>query len=240
MTNGVYIHRGLESVLPDANLLHVKVRTKEILEKELQRREIASKYCPDLEFQPEGTAATAQTKSLNAREERECKQGLMVHGADTMSNFVRIKPILPYVVAVSVTVLCTMVGMAMSPYVDEENFCMLYLLGVVLVSCRYGLGASLLTVLLSVASYDFFVVSPHFTLAKSDAPCVLTFITMLVVALTMSGLTARVKQHARQLDVRVKERTYELAIANEALRVEVASRAQAEERLKEAVEELAR
>lgn len=245
MTNGVYIHRSLESVLPDANLLHVKVRTKEILEKELQRREIASKYIPDLEFQPEGTVTTAQTNGsdterLKAREERQCKQNLMVQGAETRGSFAGIKPFLPYVVAVSVTIWCTLVGIAMTPYVDEENFCMLYLLGVVLVSCRYGLGASLLTVLLSVASYDFFVVSPHFTLAKFDAPCVLTFITMLVVALTMSGLTARVKQHARQLDVRVKERTHELAIANEALKVEVASRAQAEERLKEAVEELAR
>lgn len=264
MTNGVYIQRSLEGVLPDANLLHVKVRTKEILEKELQRREIASKYYPDLEFQTEGTATAARTKSSKtnssntknsdtknskskssranslAKEERQCKQSLMVHGADTMKNFAGIKALLPYVVAVSVTVLCTLVGIAMTPVVDEENFCMLYLLGVVLVSCRYGLGASLLTVLLSVISYDFFVVSPHYTLVRSEAPCLLTFVAMLVVALTMSGLTARVKQHARQLDIRVKERTYELAVANEALRVEVASRAQAEERLKEAVEELAR
>ncbi|HNB24277.1 MAG TPA: DUF4118 domain-containing protein, partial [Candidatus Melainabacteria bacterium] len=200
MTNGVYIHRSLEGVLPDANLLHVKVRTKEILEKELQRREIASKYDPDLEFQPEGTVTTAQTDRLNAREEGRCKQSLMNHGADILRNFAGIKPILPYVVAVSITILCTLVGMAMTPFVDEENFCMLYLLGVVLVSCRYGLGASLLAVLLSVASYDFFVVSPHFTLARSETPCLLTFITMLVVALTMSGLTARVKQHAKQLD----------------------------------------
>ena len=245
MTNGVYIHRSLESVLPDANLLHVKVRTKEILEKELQRREIASKYIPDLEFQPEGTVTTAQangshTSRLNAREERQCKQSLAVQGAATKRKFAGIQPVLPYVVAVSVTVLCTLVGIAMTPYVDEENFCMLYLLGVVLVSCRYGLGASLFTVLLSVASYDFFVVSPHYTLMRYEIPCLLTFVAMLVVSLTMSGLTTRIKQHAQQLDARVKERTHELALANEALKVEVASRTQAEERLKEAVEELAR
>ncbi len=79
-----------------------------------------------------------------------------------------------------------------------------------------------------------------YTLMRSETPCLLTFVAMLVVALTMSGLTARIKQHARHLDIRVKERTHELAVANEALRVEVASRAKAEERLKEAVEELAR
>ncbi|MCC7529722.1 MAG: DUF4118 domain-containing protein [Candidatus Melainabacteria bacterium] len=205
-------------------------------------REIASKYDPSLEFQPEGAVRVVQTNLNNQGQQDDNRwwQRLVKHGADISRNAVSIKVVFPYIVAVSITLLCTLVGIAMSPYVDEENFCMLYLLGVVLVSCRYGLGASLLTVLLSVISYDFFVVSPHYTLMRSETPCILTFVAMLVVSLTMSGLTARIKQHARQLDVRVKERTHELAVANEALRVEVASRAKAEERLKEAVEELAR
>ncbi len=243
MTHGIYIHRSIEGVLPEANLQHVKSCTKEILEKELQMREIASKYDPSLEFQPEGAVRDVQLKNLNVlgqQEDNRWWQRLVKHGAEISRNAVNIQVVFPYIVAVSITLLCTLVGIAMSPYVDEENFCMLYLLGVVLVSCRYGLGASLLTVLLSVISYDFFVVSPHYTLMRSETPCLLTFVAMLVVALTMSGLTARIKQHARQLDVRVKERTFELAVANEALRVEVASRAKAEERLKEAVEELAR
>lgn len=243
MFSGIYIHRSNEGVLPEANLLHVKSCTKEILEKELQKREIASKYDPDLEFQPEGPVEARRVNSSlkqRQKEEKQCRKSIENHGADFLRNKPDIAKVLPYLVAVSIVLLFTLVGIAMSPYVDEENFCMLYLLGVVLVSCRYGLGASLLTVLLSVISYDFFVVSPHFTLMRYEIPCLLTFVAMLVVALTMSGLTARVKQHARQLDIRVKERTYELAIANEALRVEVASRTKAEERLKEAVEELAR
>lgn len=243
MTNGIYIHKSIEGVLPQANLQHVKSCTKEILEKELQKREIASKYDPILEFRIEGAVEGVQTNSSNISRQQETNrwwQLLGKHGAYFSRSAVDIKVVFPYLIAVSITLLCTLVGMAMSPYVDEENFCMLYLLGVVLVSCRYGLGASLLTVLLSVFSYDFFVVSPHYTLMRSEIPCILTFVAMLVVALTMSGLTARIKQHSRQLDIRVKERTHELAVANEALRVEVASRAKAEERLKEAVEELAR
>ena len=243
MTHGIYIHKSIEGVLPQANLQHVKSCTEEILEKELQTRESASKYDPSLEFQPEGAVRDVQTKKLNIFEQQDNNrwwQRLVKHGANMTSNAANIKVVLPYIVAVSITLLCTLVGMAMSPYVDEENFCMLYLLGVVLVSCRYGLGASLLTVLLSVVSYDFFVVSPHYTLMRYETPCILTFVAMIVVSLTMSGLTARIKQHARQLDIRVKERTHELAVANEALRVEVASRTTAEERLKEAVEELAR
>ncbi len=243
MTNSIHIHRSFEGVLPQANLPHVKNCTKEILEKELQKREIASKYDPILEFQIEGAVRDVQTKKLNVLGQQEDSRWwhrLGKHGAYFLRNAANIKVVLPYIVAVSIILLCTLVGMAMSPYVDEENFCMLYLLGVVLVSCRYGLGASLFTVLLSVFSYGFFVVSPHYTLMRSETACLLTFVAMLVVALTMSGLTARIKQHAQQLDARVKERTHELAVANEALRVEVASRAKAEERLKEAVEELAR
>ncbi len=243
MTNSIYIRRSFEGVLPQASLPPVKNCTKEILEKELQKRENASKYDPILKLQTEGAVRDIQINRLDIegrQDDNRWWQRLVRHGADFTSNAANIKVVFPYVIGVSITVLCTLVGMAMSPYVDEENFCMLYLLGVVLVSCRYGLGASLLTVVLSVVSYDFFVVSPHYTLIRSQAPCVLTFVAMLVVALTMSGLTARIKQHARQLDVRVKERTHELAVANEALRVEVASRTTAEERLKEAVEELAR
>ncbi len=243
MTNSLYINRIHEGVLPEANLQHVKSCTKEILEKELQRREIASKYDPDLKLRIEGADQTIQTNNLGVSaisEESQWWQKLKKHGADFLRNTATLQGILPYAVAISVTFLCTAVGIMLTPYVDEENFCMLYLLGVVLVSCRYGRGASLFTCLLSVVSYDFFVVSPHYTLMRYETPCLLTFIAMIVVALTMSGLTARIKQHARELDVRVKERTHELAVANEALRIEVASRAKAEERLKEAVEELAR
>lgn len=167
---------------------------------------------------------------------QNCKR----QGADFLQRKLQIGVILPYVIALLVTGSCTAVGIAMSPYVDEENFCMLYLLGVVLVSCRYGRWASLFTCVLSVASYFFFVVSPHFTIIKYDGSCALTFVALIVVALTMSGLTDRVKQHASELDAKVRERTHELAVANEALKVEIASRATAEERLQGAVEELAR
>jgi K+-sensing histidine kinase KdpD len=242
MTNGVFINRSIEGVLPSASLHNVKNCTKEILEKELQGREIASKYNPDLKFRIEGSepAFTVNIVSAKVKEQNGWWRTRMKHGADFVRSTLTVEGILPYVVAFSVTILATMVGMAMSPYVDEENFCMLYLLGVVLVACRYGRGPSFVTCLLSVIGYDFFVVSPHYTLMRYEASCILTFIAMFVVAFTMTGLTAQVKQHAREMDMRVKERTHELAVANEALKVEVASRATAEERLKEAVEELAR
>lgn len=242
MTNGAFTQRIHEGVLPEASLQSLKSCAKEILEKELQRREIASKYDPTLKFRIERTVPVDSSKNeipAGRWEENQAWLLFKKHGAN-LKNAVTLEKILPYFVAFAVTVLCTLVGMAMSPYVDEENFCMLYLLGVVLVSCRYGIGASLFTCVLSVVSYDFFVVFPHYTLMRNEASCVLTFFAMIVVALTMSGLTTRIKQHARQLDTKVKERTHELAIANEALRVEVASRTNAEERLKEAVEELAR
>ncbi len=71
MTNGIYIHRNFEGVLPQANLQHVKSCTKEILEKELQMREIASKYDPNLEFRTEGAVRDVQTNSSNVIGQQE-------------------------------------------------------------------------------------------------------------------------------------------------------------------------
>lgn len=182
------------------------------------------------------TPSASNSKSDHLVWMQNCKR----QGADFLQRKLQIDAILPYVIALLVTGSCTAMGITLSPYMDEENFCMLYLLGVVLVSCKYGRWASLFTCVLSVASYFFFVVSPHFTMIKYDGSCALTFVAMIVVALTMSGLTDRVKQHSTELDAKVRERTRELAVANEALKIEIVSRATAEESLQGAFEELAR
>ena len=73
---------------------------------------------------------------------------------------------------------------------------MVYLLGIVLVSMRFGYGPSLLAALLSVLSLDFFFVPPYFSFAVSDFAHVVTFAVMFVVALVISGLTQRIREQA--------------------------------------------
>ena len=73
---------------------------------------------------------------------------------------------------------------------------MLYLLGVVVAASRYRQGPATLTSLLSIALFDFFFVQPYYTFSFHDASYGLTFTVMLLVALVMSRLTARIRSQA--------------------------------------------
>jgi two-component system sensor histidine kinase KdpD len=98
-----------------------------------------------------------------------------------------------YVPAVLVVLLCTLISRAMFPFFAASNLIMVYLLGVVFVSVRYERGPALLACFLSVACFDFFFVPPYLTFAVADTQYVVTFAVMLVVALVMSNLAARVR-----------------------------------------------
>lgn len=73
---------------------------------------------------------------------------------------------------------------------------MLYLLVIVLVSLRWGLGPSLLASLLAVAAFDFFFIPPYLTFAVSDVRHTVTFAVMFLVGVVISGLTKRVRDQA--------------------------------------------
>jgi len=90
---------------------------------------------------------------------------------------------------------------------------MLYLLGIMLVSSRYGFAASILAAFLSVAAFDFLFVPPYFTFAVGDLRHMVTFVVMFLVAVVISGLTQRVRNQAAAARHR-EERTrslYELS-----------------------------
>jgi two-component system sensor histidine kinase KdpD len=82
---------------------------------------------------------------------------------------------------------------------------MAYLLGIVLVSARFGYGPSILATVLSVLSLDFFFIPPYLTFSVSDLRHVVTFAVMFVVALVISRLTKRIRDQAdtaRQRELR--------------------------------------
>lgn len=70
---------------------------------------------------------------------------------------------------------------------------MLYMLGIVLVSMRWGLLPSVVAAVLAVLTFDFFFVPPYYTLAVTDVRHVVTFGVMLLVAALISSLTKRVR-----------------------------------------------
>jgi two-component system, OmpR family, sensor histidine kinase KdpD len=73
---------------------------------------------------------------------------------------------------------------------------MLYLLGIMLVSSRYGFAASIFAAFVSVAAFNFLFVPPYFTLVVGDLRHTVTFAVMFLVAVVISGLTQRVRNQA--------------------------------------------
>lgn len=107
-----------------------------------------------------------------------------------------------YVPPVIMVAFCTLLGYWMLSHFALINIVMIYLLGVVLVSIRFGRGPSILASILSVAAFDFFFVPPQLTFAVSDTQYLLTFAVMLVVAVIISTLTTRVREQADEASLR--------------------------------------
>jgi two-component system sensor histidine kinase KdpD len=64
----------------------------------------------------------------------------------------------------------------------------------VAVAARYSRGPALFSSILSIAAFNFLFVPPYYTFNVRDTSYFLTFGVMLVVALTMSSLTARIRE----------------------------------------------
>ncbi len=82
------------------------------------------------------------------------------------------------------------------PYFELANVVMVFLLGVILISSKFGRGPGIFSSFISVASFDFFFVTPKFSFSVSDTQYLLTFGVMFVVALVISNLTANLRYQA--------------------------------------------
>jgi len=80
---------------------------------------------------------------------------------------------------------------------ERSNLVMVYLLGVMWTALRLGRGPAIFASILSVFLFDFLFVPPRYTLAVSDGQYVVTFAVMLVAALLISTLGARLKTQVR-------------------------------------------
>jgi two-component system, OmpR family, sensor histidine kinase KdpD len=102
-----------------------------------------------------------------------------------------------YLGATLIASACTAIAALMHSRFELTNLVMIYLLGAGIAGLRLGRGPAAFGVVLSVLSLDFFFVPPRFTFAVSDAQYLVTFLVMLVVALTIATLMANVRQQNR-------------------------------------------
>ncbi len=101
---------------------------------------------------------------------------------------------LHYIYATFIIVVCALLASFMFPYFAPANIIMLFLVGIVLVAVRYGRGPSVWASLLSVLAFDFFFIPPHLTFEVSDTQYLITFGVMLLVGVTISTMTVRIKE----------------------------------------------
>ena len=90
--------------------------------------------------------------------------------------------------------LATLAAALLRPHLAPVNLMMLFLLAVVASAVTLGQGPAIFSSLLAVAIFDFFFVPPHLTFAVDDAQYLLTFVGMLVVGVTVSTLTERLRR----------------------------------------------
>ena len=101
-----------------------------------------------------------------------------------------------YYLATATCATTSLVADLILPYFELANVVMLFLLGVILISSKYGRGPGIFSSVISVASFDFFFVTPRFSFTVSDTQYLLTFTVMFVVALVISNLTANLRYQA--------------------------------------------
>jgi two-component system sensor histidine kinase KdpD len=98
--------------------------------------------------------------------------------------------------AVATIALCTATGWYGFGHEELPDVVMVYLLGVVVVSMRYGYVPSLMAAVLGVVAFDFFFIPPYFSFAVSDLRHIVTFAVMFLVAVIISHLTKRIRDQA--------------------------------------------
>ncbi len=106
-------------------------------------------------------------------------------------------PLQEYFFAIATVLVCTALGWLIFRRLSITDVAMVYLLGAMVVASRCGRGPSVMTAVLSIALFDYLFVPPFFTFEVSDLNYLLTFGTMLVVALLISGYTLRIREQAQ-------------------------------------------
>jgi two-component system sensor histidine kinase KdpD len=105
-------------------------------------------------------------------------------------------PAAAYLRAVAVVGVAGLIGLGLRSRVNVTDIAMLFLLAVMVSAARDGARPSVLASVLAIAAFDFVFVPPYYTFAVADASYVFTFAVMLVVALAISRLAARIRGQA--------------------------------------------
>ena len=104
------------------------------------------------------------------------------------------RPLRAYGIPVAAVGLSTACAASIQPHGHLADLAMVHLLGIVFLALRATVGVSVLASFASMLAFDFLVVSPRYAFAWTDAESVLTFVSMFVVAVTVSSLSQNLRR----------------------------------------------
>lgn len=107
-----------------------------------------------------------------------------------------------YLAAAAIVGVTTLGCYGLRDRLQPTDVAMLYLLAVVAVASFFRRGPSVLATTLSILLFDFAFVPPFGTFDVHDTAYFLTFAMMFVVAIVMTGLTARIREAAGEAEAR--------------------------------------
>jgi two-component system sensor histidine kinase KdpD len=109
-----------------------------------------------------------------------------------------IDKIYPYLMSAGLVFIMTLFGEFVKRSLEPANLVMFYLLAVVIAAIRWGQGPAIMTSILSVLSFDFFLVPPYLTLNVSDIQYIFTFVAFLIVGVVVSTLASKTREQVMQ------------------------------------------
>ena len=101
----------------------------------------------------------------------------------------------------------SLLGEGVQRFLAPTNLVMLYLLVVVVSAIRWGRGPAVFASFMSVLAFDFLFIPPRLTFSVADSQYLLTFASLLIVALVISALAARARDRAIEASQREMQAT---------------------------------
>ncbi len=112
--------------------------------------------------------------------------------------------VLPHLAAAGTVAAATVVSYLLHNLVAFRDVALVLLMAVIFSALRFGLGPAMTALMLCIASYDFFLVSPVYSFGIADPGDLLAIACFTAVSLIVSSLVAQTRHQTRDLEQRVR------------------------------------
>jgi len=102
----------------------------------------------------------------------------------------------PYLIGIAMTGVALIAGLLLDQFLDVRSIALVFVVGVLGVAVTLGLWPALFSSVLSAFAYNFFFLSPLYTLSIADPESVVALIFFLFVSFIASNLASRVQRQA--------------------------------------------